>query len=370
MKSIFRSIMRLIIKRPYYFIRRNLKQVIISYLIGVLPLGYSFTSFTTNTPITNFNSVISVMQNSGLVNILSAGTITPIYNGLKSGTGTIISSLGNFVNNESLVESGTNLVKEADSWFNQGETLTNKVKNGVTILNNITISDASNSDTTTSDNSSSSEWSFDNYPDYYNIIGISNIDPSTFPEKGSIIYSDLDHLGRTQEVKGTLTPQNVINSAKEKPLRYDGSNLDVDFRGKNDNPSGWPKNKKVSIAWLYGKSYHGYMWNRSHLIADSLGGDAIAQNAITGTRTQNVGGQDQKGGMRYIEIKVTDYLKNNPDGIVYYSALPIYTADELIPRKVIVRAKSEDGQIDEEVETFNYANGWVIDYNTGNITVK
>lgn len=55
-----------------------------------------------------------------------------------------------------------------------------------------------------------------------------------------------------------------------------------------------PNHVKYKIEWLNGLSYVGDFWNRSHLIADSLGGDALRVNAVTGTRTQNVGGRDQK----------------------------------------------------------------------------
>lgn len=72
--------------------------------------------------------------------------------------------------------------------------------------------------------------------------------------------------------------------------------------------------------------------------------------------------------MRYIEIKVTEYLKNNKNGIVYYSAEPIYNENESIPRKVVVKALSDDKSIDEEVVIYNYANGWIINYTDASIS--
>lgn len=66
---------------------------------------------------------------------------------------------------------------------------------------------------------------------------------------------------------------------------------------KDADPSGWGVQDKVKILYSNGKHYKGFFWNRSHLIGDALGGDAIRQNVVTGTRTQNVG-EDAKGGMR------------------------------------------------------------------------
>lgn len=344
-------------RRPYGFIKRHATKLLVSYLIGFLPIGYSMTALTTNISFTDISSVVTVMKNSGIANILSAGTLQPIVNGSKVLVGNTITFIGNTINSQEIIQNGTNLVKEFEGWFNQQITST---KNSI---NQIIISDDPSNNNTT-------DWTFDKFPNYYEIVGISHINPAQFPEQGMISYSPLDDKGRTQIVKGTITHKNVINSAKSTPLRYNGTELDVNFSGKDDNPSGWPqgKNEKVSIPWLYGRSYNGYMFNKSHLIADSLGGDAIAANAITGTRTQNVGGPDQKGGMRYIEIKVTEYLKNNKNGIVYYSAEPIYNENESIPRKVVVKALSDDKSIDEEVVIYNYANGWIINYTDASIS--
>lgn len=82
------------------------------------------------------------------------------------------------------------------------------------------------------------------------------------------------------------------------------------------------------------------IWNRSHLIADSLGGRAFRRNLIKGTRMQNVGANDGKGGMAYTERKVVNYLYKHQKASVYYSAKPIYKDNELIPRSVIVDIKS------------------------------
>ena len=150
----------------------------------------------------------------------------------------------------------------------------------------------------------------------------------------------------------------VEKSAKEKR---------PDFK-PDDNPSGWSKNKKVTVETSTGPYDKGWFWNRSHLVADRLGGEATSNNAITGTRMQNVGNRNNTGGMVYIEEIATNYLKENKNKSLYYSAEPVYNKDELIPRYVIVNAKSEDGTLDKQVITFNYQNGYTINYYNGTFT--
>ena len=202
------------------------------------------------------------------------------------------------------------------------------------------------------------EWSYEKYSDYYAENGPAVIDESKFPEKGNINYTGKDSLGRTLAVYGTITYKMVEKSAKEKR---------PDFK-PDENPSGWSKNKKVTVETSTGPYNEGWFWNRSHLIADRLGGEATSNNAITGTRMQNVGNRSNTGGMVYIEEIATNYLKENKNKSLYYSAEPVYNKDELIPRYVIVNAKSEDGTLDKQVITFNYQNGYTIDYYNGTFT--
>jgi len=112
-----------------------------------------------------------------------------------------------------------------------------------------------------------------------------------------------------------------------------------------------------------GKIYNGYFYNRSHLIADSLGGRSYKYNVVTGTRQQNVG-NNGNGGMQYIEKKVKDYVEQTKNN-VYYSVEPYYEGNELVPRYVIVNAKSDDGVINEKVKVFNNASGYEINYSDG-----
>lgn len=197
------------------------------------------------------------------------------------------------------------------------------------------------------------QWSMDQYPDYYRVAGKAIIDSDVQP--GNIEYTGLDSLGRTQRVNGNITYKMVEDSKgwREK------------FDSDADKISGWGHNEKVAIEMANGKTYHGYMYNRSHLIADSLGGAAKRINLVTGSRTQNVGSNDGKGGMAYAETKARNYLNAHHDGTLYYCAIPVYVGDELVPRSVYVEMKSDDGSIDESIEVFNTANGYTINYNDG-----
>ena len=111
------------------------------------------------------------------------------------------------------------------------------------------------------------------------------------------------------------------------------------------------------------------MWNRSHLLADSLGGDPIAVNLVTGTRTQNVG-STQIGGMAHTEELAREYLDTHDGNAcpLYYAAMPNYVGAEAVPRTVTVDIQSCDKSIDERVEVANTANGWTIDYSTAAVT--
>lgn len=86
------------------------------------------------------------------------------------------------------------------------------------------------------------------------------------------------------------------------------------FRGKfKENPLGWPSENPKIKNWpiTNDKTYSGYLWNRSHLIADRFGGEATPQNSTTGTRTQNVGNNSAEGGgMVFVENAIAEFYKN------------------------------------------------------------
>lgn len=262
----------------------------------------------------------------------------------------ISSAIGVVVLLSTLVFSHPTLLKPVTTW-----------------VSNLTHQTTKTSNSTTS--TSIDEWSYDKYPDYYSIQGDAQIDESKFDDPNKLAdkshngllanYTGKDNLGRTQAVYAITTLDAVKkSSAEERP----------DFK-QGDNPSGWTKNTKVSVETSTGV-YNGWFWNRSHLLADRLGGEATSNNAITGTRMQNVGNRSNSGGMYYIEEKTAQYLYEHPSNYVYYGITPIYTNDELIPRYVVVDVKSNDSVLNEHVIVYNYQNGYDIDYNTGSFTKR
>ena len=211
----------------------------------------------------------------------------------------------------------------------------------------------------TASNPSGSDYDESKFPDMYEVLGEAEIDESKFSTTYSYSHDDLD---RTTTAYGLVNYKAVMDS---KGWR-------ADFE-PNSEPSGWYKgkesnNKKVSVKLPTGKIYNGYFYNRSHLIADSLGGRSYKYNVVTGTRQQNVG-NNGNGGMQYIEKKVVDYVEKTKNN-VYYEVIPVYNGNELVPRYVIVNAKSEDGVINEKVKVFNNASGYEINYSDGSFTKK
>ncbi|EHI70188.1 DNA/RNA non-specific endonuclease [Streptococcus ictaluri] len=249
----------------------------------------------------------------------------------------------------------------------------------------------------------SQNWSLAQHPDYYVIEGKANLQKETFPELqkttekvyrksgtstrpvkvSEIHYSDLDGYGRSGTAYGIITKDMIDMSAGyrekwEKDYNPSGwysyqfketglAATEADYKHSPRKVKRLPNNQMVSIALSNGKIRNGYLFDRSHLIADSIGGRPYRNNLVTGTRTQNVGNNDRKGGMQYIENKVMDHIKKNPTVHVYYKAVPVYVGTELIPRHVLVSALSSDGVIDETVRVFNTANGFNINYQAGGL---
>ncbi|MBM6773993.1 DNA/RNA non-specific endonuclease [Olsenella profusa] len=199
-------------------------------------------------------------------------------------------------------------------------------------------------------------WDAEAYPEYYRVLGPAVV--SDEPAPGEARYEGLDDLGRTGAVTATVT-YDMMEAGSDRE-RADISDI---------HPSGWGHNEEVDIPMPDGTSYHGYLFNRSHLLAKSLGGADAAENLVTGTRTQNVGdNHGQDGGMAYAEGLAREWLRAHPDGTVYYRATPVYVGSELVPRSVVVDVRSSDGSLDQEVEVFNAATGFKIDYATGAFT--
>ena len=202
-----------------------------------------------------------------------------------------------------------------------------------------------------------SSWSFDEYPEYYRKAGSAVVDVELEP--GEARYEGLDSLGRTGRAVALVTFDMMLEGSDREREDIHGI-----------HPSGWGHNREVDIKMPGEKTYHGALFNRSHLLANSLGGDDAEYNLITGTRPQNVGdNRGQDGGMAYTEGIARDWLWDNPDGTVFYSATPVYEGDELLARSVFVDVRSSDGELDLRVEVFNTAYGFDIDYATGEFEI-
>ena len=203
-----------------------------------------------------------------------------------------------------------------------------------------------------------SAWDQDKDANYYRVLGPAQV--SDAPEPGTVRYGELDALGRATGAVALVTHDSM--EAGLARSRTDLSSVE---------PTGWGHNAEVDIAMPDGSIYHGFLFNRSHLVAKSLGGDDELHNLITGTRTQNVGANvgGSEGGMAYAEGLARGWLARHPEGTVYYAATPAFEGDELVARSVIVDVRSSDGELDQRIEVFNAARGFRIDYAAGRFSV-
>jgi len=223
------------------------------------------------------------------------------------------------------------------------------------------------------------------YPEYF--MPVNNNEPvfvgsfkatvANAQQKGEILpqvnYSGLDSLGRTQAVSAIVTEQMVTahsSRVTKRPAfpastKISGEFADGQYNTVTHQWQGRVRNNKIMQL----PGYRGYIYNKSHLLAWSLGGDMLTHNVILGTRAQNVGSNQQKdpGGMAYSETVTRDYLAEHPDDAVAYQAIPIYAGNELVPRGVwvIAQAIKHPQALAVNVWTFNTQLGATINYQTG-----
>ncbi len=204
------------------------------------------------------------------------------------------------------------------------------------------------------------DWSEEVAPEYYRIVDYSQVTWS--PPVGTAVYAPLDELGRSGQAAACVTYE-MMQAGRARD-RKSTSGI---------SPSGWGHNEEVDIELVDGSFYHGQFWNRSHLIAKSLGGDEVVENLVTGTRMQNVGsnrGGGISGGMAYCENLARMWLEDNQDGYLTYIATPVYEGDELVCRSVIVDILSSDGEMNVRIEVFNAAKGYEVNYADGTFTAS
>ena len=157
-------------------------------------------------------------------------------------------------------------------------------------------------------------------------------------------FSPLDALGRTGYGEGSFEKKNLF---------YDGRDDISDI-----HPAGW-KQKEYSKE-LTGMDSE-QLYNRCHILAESLCDNSSAQNLYTGTRQCNLA-------QLVFEMKVLRFLENHEGVHVLYRVTPLYERDNLICSSIMIQAESvEDGGKGLAFQgcCFNKEHGVVIDYATG-----
>lgn len=374
------------ITRPIkrYFLRplkRHTKKAVIGYALATAPLGYLTTAITTHIPVSSPQAVVTKLVDggsvNGVLNVLTAGLFKPVSESAKMLVGKGQEMLGDITNNDDLRDKGQHVQEQASKWFDGSSEIATKAQQLVVntkdaiqkATSQATAKPTKNNDQTEqaiNGLADSMKWDKKVAPNYYVVVGNAEIDYDNFGGPGSITYSPVDSLGRAQTAYGHLNYELVNDEKSQK--REEFSNKQEDLL------AGWQyltngRNPKVVIKSTTStkKIYDNRMYNRSHLIADSLGGKATKENAITGTRTQNVG-EDNHGGMAYMESILRKFFKEKTDVTVYYQVKPLYNGNELLPRSVEVNVKASDGSIDQKIIVYNTANGYNIDYNNATVT--
>lgn len=354
---ILNAIIRFLFKRPYRFIKRHLYKLLITYMIGVVPMGVTTTTLTTGTSPLNYDSVIKIYKNAGITNMVTAGLYKPTVNGIRVVTGEVTKFIGSTFNSENIEDAGRNLINRGKSWFNQG-----KILAGGTIE-----SSSASGITADADSDSSDKWSFSKYPDYYKIVGLSGLKKEDIETKEYAKYYGKDEQGRNAGVESVISRDTILASASSNPKSVDGKALQLDFKD-SDKVQGWNdkfSTYKVNVPWLYGQNDKSVLWEKSLLLPIALGGSAISDNGIVLTHQCNVGGTDNKGGLNYITQTVKSYFDTHKNGLVKYIAIPNYTNDNKIPETLTIKLLSNDNELDETVLLFNTANNYTLNYNDG-----
>lgn len=186
-------------------------------------------------------------------------------------------------------------------------------------------------------------------------------------------FDSLDALGRTQTVSAIITygmMHSHASSVRKRPAFPKTTKVSGEYADGvyNKNLQQWfGRSNNIRMAQLNG--YRGYLYNKSHLLAWSLGGDMQTHNVILGTRAQNVGTNDQRnpGGTAYTETLTRNYLSSHQDDAVAYQVIPIYVGQELVPRGTHVLVQSIDNPIKFHLNVwvFNTQAGITINYNNG-----
>lgn len=147
------------------------------------------------------------------------------------------------------------------------------------------------------------------------------------PFNGSkqIVLGEFDHLGRATSAHIQLQDKDEPKKRREPRIKY--------------NPVGW-HNYKMSYGNQGKKSW---LFNRGHLIGYQFSGlTDEGKNLVPLTAWTNSGnykGMDDSNieGMLYYEKRLDSWLATHPNFWLDYKVTPVYTNDELVPRKLILQ---------------------------------
>lgn len=147
-------------------------------------------------------------------------------------------------------------------------------------------------------------------------------------------YGGQDIYGRATTAIATVTKDDLVSSETRKGIEL-------------PNPKGWVGRSKGGI------------YDRSHLIAYTLGGKNDLDNLVTGTVSFN-----QKY-MTQVEGDVRDYIKSSGHSVLY-RVTPYYRGDEIVPIGVLMEA-TDGSSFKRNRFVYNVQDGFTIDYKTGTV---
>lgn len=188
-------------------------------------------------------------------------------------------------------------------------------------------------------------------------------------------YKKLDKLGRGQSVQSLVTYQSLTKSrAQKRPSFSSSTHVAGEFtNARFDRTKQTWTPRTISTrnnAEITSNGYHGWLYNKSHSLAYSLGGDMETHNLTLGTRAQNVGTNKASdgGGMGYAETKIRNTLDKHHDAKILYKVEPLYKGKELLPRGSHVTAYSvnDNGKtINLNTYVFNAQDNIKLNYKDG-----
>lgn len=295
------------IKIFYYFFKRHLKLFIITYLLIMLPFGYMMTAASTQYKIKDYKNTSIIHIKSGPINIFTMGLWKPIKSSVYICYGSIQHYIGSKFNNQLLINNAENLVVTGHHWFELG-TVSSPKKGQIDKFNYFT------------------------YPNYYQSLGLSNINKSKFPKVGHTQYSK-------NSIKSTFTKNSMTQSK---------NNYNVTIKN----------NKKIKTL-INNKSYYNKLYINNFMLSTNLNGDKIKDNNFIAT-------YPFKSAQNKVDRKIIDYINQNPNDKVYYQASLHYNKrSDLIPTYMIINVISNSEELNDQYQIFNNAKGWIINYKNG-----